>query len=81
VNTPAADGVPCIVIVLKAHDAVTPAGKPEGVPMPVLPVVAMVIIGNIPFIQIVGVDEAVSAKQRDLSLYIAYFSLEMRTGL
>ena len=70
-----------MVIVLKSHEAVTPAGKPEGVPMPVLPVVAIVTRGKIPLIQIVGVDDAVSAKQRDLSLYMAYFPLEMRTGL
>ena len=70
-----------MVIVLNAHEAVTPAGKPVGIPIPVLPVVAIVTRGKIPFTQIVGVDDDVSAKQRDLSLYMAYLPLEMRTGL
>jgi hypothetical protein len=38
-NVPAAVGVPLIVIVLPAHAAVTPDGKPVGVPIPVAPVV------------------------------------------
>jgi hypothetical protein len=42
---PDAVGVPLIVIVLLAHDAVTPAGKPVTVPMPVAPVVVCVIVG------------------------------------
>ena len=39
-NTPAAVGVPLIVIVLPANAAVTPAGKPAAAPMPVASVVA-----------------------------------------
>ena len=44
-NVPLAVGVPLIVIVLPAHAAVTPAGKPVAVPMPVAPVVVCVIAG------------------------------------
>ena len=35
-------GVPLIVIVLAFHEAVTPAGRPVGVPIPDAPVVAIV---------------------------------------
>jgi hypothetical protein len=44
-NVPDAVGVPLIVTVLLAHAAVTPAGKPVAVPMPVAPVVVCVIVG------------------------------------
>ena len=37
--------MPLIVIVFPAQAAVTPAGKPEGVPIPVVPVVVCVILG------------------------------------
>jgi hypothetical protein len=40
---PEALGVPLIVIVFDAQDAVTPAGSPDGVPMPVAPVVVCVM--------------------------------------
>ncbi len=43
-NAPDAVGVPEIVIVFDAHAAVTPAGRPVAVPMPVAPVVAIVIL-------------------------------------
>jgi hypothetical protein len=36
-------GVPLIVITLLDHEAVTPAGNPVAVPMPVAPVVDIVI--------------------------------------
>ena len=44
-KVPAAVGVPLIVITSADQDAVTPAGKPVAVPMPVAPVVAIVIDG------------------------------------
>ena len=44
-KVPDAVGVPLIVIKLLAQTAVTPAGKPVAVPMPVAPVVAIVIDG------------------------------------
>jgi len=51
-NTPDAVGVPLIVIVLAAQVALTPAGKPfaPDTPLfaiPVAPVVAIVIFGDI----------------------------------
>ena len=42
---PDAVGVPLIVITLLAQTAVTPAGNPVAVPMPVAPVVVIVIDG------------------------------------
>ena len=60
-NVPEAVGVPEIVIVLEAHAAVTPAGKPVAVPMPVAPVVACVMLVNAVLIQRVGVLDAVPA--------------------
>ena len=52
-------GVPLMVIVLPAKEAVTPAGKPVGTPMPVAPVVVNVIgAGSAVLIQTVGEDEA-----------------------
>ena len=42
-NVPAWVGVPLIVIVLFDQEALTPAGKPVAVPMPVAPVVLWVI--------------------------------------
>ena len=48
-------------MVLEAHAAVTPVGKPVAVPMPVAPVVACVILVNAVLIQRVGVLDAVPA--------------------
>ena len=58
-NVPDAVGVPLIVIVFDAQAAVTPAGKPVEVPIPVAPVVVWVIAGvNAVLIHKVGVDDA-----------------------
>ena len=46
--------MPLIVIVLLAHVAVTPAGKPVAVPMPVAPVVVCVMFVNAVLIHKVG---------------------------
>ena len=55
-NVPDAVGVPLIVMVLAAQVAVTPAGSPVAVPIPVAPVVICVIAAvNAVLIQIVGV--------------------------
>ena len=78
---PATVGVPLINIALEAHWAVTPAGSPDGVPIPVGPSVTWVISGRFELIQIVGVMDAVSAKHRDLSLYKANIPLDVSTGL
>ena len=50
---PAAVGLPLKVIVLAAQVAVTPAGKPVGVPMPVAPVVACVLLMAVPIHKVV----------------------------
>ena len=54
-------GVPEIVIVLLAHAALTPAGNPVAVPMPVAPVVACVIFVKAVLIHSVGVLDATPA--------------------
>ena len=58
---PDADGVPLIVIVLLDHAALTPAGKPVGVPMPVAPVVVCVMFVNAVLIHNVGLELAAAA--------------------
>ncbi len=55
--TPAAVGVPLIVIVLLLNVADTPGGKPVGEPIPVDPVVEIVIGVREALIQIVGLEE------------------------
>ena len=61
-NVPDAVGVPLIVITLAAHTADTPAGKLTGAPIPVAPVVAIVMLGDIAvLIQSVGLDEGAPA--------------------
>ena len=55
---PAAVDVPLIVIMLDAQAAVTPAGSPEDVPMPVAPVVTCVILVSAVLLHRVGVEEA-----------------------
>ena len=58
---PEAEGVPLMVIVLPAQDAVTPAGKPVETPIPVAPVVVWVILVKAVLIHRVGVDDAALA--------------------
>ena len=60
-NVPDAVGVPLIVMVLAAQAAVTPAGKPVAVPMPVASVVAWVIAVNGVLIHKVGDEEGLPA--------------------
>ena len=57
-KVPAAVGVPEIVIVLAAQEAVTPAGRPVAVPIPLAPVVVYVIAVRAVFIHCDGVEEA-----------------------
>ena len=57
-KVPAAVGVPLIVIVLDAQVAVTPAGRPVAVPIPVAPVVVWVIAVRAVLVQMIGVEEA-----------------------
>ena len=57
-NVPDAVGVPLMVIVFDPKEAVTPAGKLVGVPMPVAPVVVKVIgAASAVLIQSVGEDD------------------------
>ena len=58
-KVPDAEGVPLIVMVLAAQAAVTPAGNPVAVPIPVAPVVVCVMGVRAVLIHNVGVDEAV----------------------
>ena len=60
-KVPDAVGVPLMVIVLEAQVAVTPAGRPVALPMPVAPVVAMVMLVSAVLIQSVGVEDGVPA--------------------
>ena len=70
-NVPDAVGVPLIVIVFDAHAAVTPAGKPEGVPIPVAPVVVCVIFGDkAVLIHKVGEDDAALAVLSGLTVIV-----------
>ena len=55
---PEAVGVPLIVIVLDAQEAVIPAGRPVEVPMPAAPVVVCVMSVRAVLMQRVGVEEA-----------------------
>ena len=57
-KTPEAVGVPLMVSTFDAQDAVIPAGRPVGVPIPVAPVVVCVIFVSTVLIQNVGVDDA-----------------------
>ena len=57
-NVPEAVGVPLIVIVFEGQVAVTPAGKPVAVPIPVAPVVVCVIAVSAVFTHRVGAEEA-----------------------
>ena len=60
-KVPEAVGVPLIVMVLLAQAAVTPAGSPVAVPMPVAPVVVCVILVKAVLIHSVGVEEPAPA--------------------
>ncbi len=60
-NMPETVGVPLRVMVLLFQLAVTPAGRPAGVPMPVAPVVAMVIGVKDELIHSIGFAEGAAA--------------------
>ena len=57
-KTPLVAGVPEIVIKLEAHAAVTPVGRPVGVPIPVAPVVVCVISVSAVLTHRLGAEEA-----------------------
>ena len=62
--------MPLIVITLLAQAAVTPAGKPVAVPMPVALVVTCVIFVKTVFTVSVGLDDAAPAAQADVALTV-----------
>jgi hypothetical protein len=63
-KVPVVVGVPLIVITSADQEAVTPAGKPVAVPIPVAPVVAIVIFVMVVFTKSVGLEDAVPAVLR-----------------
>ena len=63
-KVPVVVGVPLIVITSADQEAVTPAGKPVEVPIPVAPVVAIVIFVIVVFTKSVGLEDAVPAVLR-----------------
>ncbi len=62
--------MPLIVIVLLAHAAVTPAGKPVAVPMPVAPVVECVMFVNAVLIHNVGDELAAPAELAGVTIMV-----------
>ena len=60
-NVPDTVGVPLIVMVFEAHEAITPVGRPVGVPIPAAPVVVCVIAVKGVLIHSVGVEDAAPA--------------------
>ena len=67
---PEAVGVPLIVIVFDAHKAVTPAGRPVGVPIPVAPVVVCVIAVRGVLVHSVGVEDAAPTVLPDVTVIV-----------
>ena len=77
-NVPAAVGVPLMVMVLDDHVAVTPAGNPVAVPMPVAPVVVCVMLGlNAVLIQSVGVEDGSPAVLLALTVTVVFAHVEL----
>ena len=76
---PVADGVPLIVIILLAQAAVTPAGNPVAVPMPVALVVACVIFVKAVLTVSVGVDDAEPTAQAAVTVIVpvAFTALQL----
>lgn len=58
------------MIVLEAQDAVTPAGSPVAVPIPVAPVVVCVMLVNAVLIQSVGVEVALLIVLTELTVIV-----------
>jgi hypothetical protein len=75
-NVPEAVGAPLMVIVFDAHAAVTPAGSPVAVPIPVAPVVVCVMFVKAVLIHNVGVDDAVPAVLVGLTVTVAVLLAE-----
>ena len=76
-NVPAAVGVPLIEIVLVAHEAVTPVGKPVAVPIPVAPVVVCVIVVKMVLIHKVGELDAVPTVLFELTVIVGVVAISV----
>ena len=63
-------GVPLMVITFAAQAALTPAGSPVAVPMPVAPVVACVIFVKAVLIHKVGVLDAAPAVLAEVTVIV-----------
>ena len=61
-----------MVMVLDAHAAVTPAGKPVGTPIPVALVVAIVILVRAVLIHTVGEEDGVPAAFVGVTVKVAF---------
>jgi hypothetical protein len=64
-------GVPLIVITLDDQEAVTPEGKPDTVPIPVAPVVAIVIGVKASLTAIVGLEDGVPAELVTIQTHVS----------
>jgi hypothetical protein len=69
-NIPLSVGVPLIVTVFDNHDALTPAGRPLAVPIPVAFTVVWVIGVRAVFTHSVGVADAAEAVLTDVTLIV-----------
>ena len=71
--------MPLIVITLADQAAVTPAGNPDAVPMPVALAVECVIFVNTVFTVSVGADEATPAAQAAVTVMVpvAFTALQL----
>ena len=69
-KTPETVGVPLMVIVFDAHTAVTPSGRPVGVPIPVATVVVWVIAVSAVLTQSVGAEEPALAVLPDAAVIV-----------
>lgn len=75
-KVPLAEGVPLMVITSSAQKALTPAGKPLAVPMPVAPVVVWVMSVSVVLIHKVGVVEAVPVVLSGVTVIIPMASID-----
>ena len=67
---PAKVGVPEIVMILDAQAAVTPAGRPEAVPMPVAPVMVCVMLVSAVLMHRVGLEDAAPTVLSDVTVMV-----------
>ena len=67
---PAAEGVPEIVMVLDTQAAVTPAGSPVAITIPVAPVVVCVMLVSAVLMHKVGVEEAAPAVSSGVTVIV-----------